>query len=137
MKRLIPLFVTAFAGAIPATDDSVVPSIYSADSERMESSPIRTSRVHPGLETWMSLVRTKANLAHLARDAQSHWRSIAVTGASARGRWEARRRGLMVQAWMGDHRASLSRLGRLTNPHHLSYLEICMEFDHRHLERIS
>jgi hypothetical protein len=137
MKRLIPLFVTAFAGAIGTADDSFAPSIYSVDNDRMESCPLRTSRIHAGLETWMGLVRTKANLAHLARDAESHWRSIAETGASKRGRWEARRRGLMVQAWMGDHRTSVSRLSRLVNPHHLSYLEICLEFDHLHLERIS
>lgn len=137
MKRLIPLFVTAFAGAIGATDDSVVSSIYSMDGERVERSSLRTPWIHAGLETWMALVRTKASLTHLARDAESHWRSIAGSSASNRGRWEARRRGLMVQAWMGDHRASVSRLSRLTNPHHLSYLEICMEFDHRHVERIS
>jgi hypothetical protein len=137
MKRLIPLFVTAFAGAIPATDDSVVPSIYSVDNDRMESSPLRISRIHGGLETWMGLVRTKANLDHLARDAESHWRNIAETGASRRGRWEARRRQLVVQAWRADHRASVARLGRLSNPHPLSYLEICLEFDQRHLERIA
>lgn len=136
MKRLIPLLVTAFAGAIPTTDDSL-PSIYSTDSERMESSPIHTSRVHARLETWMRLVRTKANLAHLANDAESHWKSLSETSASNRGRWEARRRQLMVHAWIADRRGSLSRLRRLTNPHHLSYIEICLEFDRLHMERVS
>ena len=137
MKRMIPFLVTAFAGAIPATDDAAVPSIYSLDGEQMESAPRRMSRIHAGLETWMSLVRTKANLAYLAQDAESHWKSLAGTGASKRGRWEARRRELMVHAWIADRRSSVIRLGRLANPHHLSYLEICMEFDRRHVERIS
>lgn len=131
MKRLIPLFVTAFAGAVPTTDDSVVPSIYSVDNDRMESSPLHASRIHAGLETWMGVVRTKANLAHLASDAVSHWKDLSETSASRRGRWEARRRGLLAQAWIADHRASVSRLSRLTNPHQLTYLEICMEFDRR------
>jgi hypothetical protein len=126
---MIPLLVTAFAGAIPSTDERGAPKV-------IRSEPGGT-RIHAGLQVWMGLVRTKANLAHLANDAVSHWKSLSVTSVSQRGRWESRRRGLMAQAWIADHRASFSRLRRLTNPHHLSYLEICMEFDHRHVERIS
>ena len=123
MKRMIPLLVTAFAGAIPSTDDVEAPIVVRSESG--------SNRIHAGLHVWMGLVRTKANLAHLANDAVSHWKSLSMTSASQRGSWEARRRSLMAQAWIGDHRASVSRLSRLTNPHQLSYLEICMEFDRR------
>ena len=123
MKRMIPLLVTAFAGAIPTTDDTGAPRVVRTESGNQ--------RAPAGLHIWMGLVRTKSNLAHLANDAVSHWKGLSETSASRRGRWEARRRSLMVQAWIADHRASVSRLSRLTNPHQLSYLEICMEFDRR------
>ena len=127
MKRMIPLLVTAFAGAIPTTDGNGAPRVFRGATGN--------SRQPAGLHVWMGLVRTKANLAHLANDAESHWKNLSVTSASRRGRWEARRRQLMVQAWIADHRASVSRLSRLTNPHHMTYLEICMEFDRRaHLD---
>jgi hypothetical protein len=117
------LLVTAFAGAIPTTDDTSAPRVVRSESG--------TTRAHAGLHVWMGLVRTKANLAHLANDAVSHWTDLSRTSASRRGRWEARRRSLLAQAWIADHRASVSRLSRLSNPHQLSYLEICMEFDRR------
>jgi|GEM_PF-1674772 hypothetical protein len=132
MRKFVPLLATALAGAIPSTDDATSPTRL---SRNRDSESGATVAVWPGsrgtqadLVIRMSLVRTKAHLGHLARDAESHWRDIGESSLSLRGRWEARRRELLCRAWIADRRTAVRRLVRAKNPHPLSYLEICLEF---------
>jgi len=131
MKKFVPLLATALAGAIPSTDDATSPTLLSKGGDVVDTAPAavwsRAAQSDPVLR--MSLVRTKAHLAHLALDAQSHWKSLGESSPSMRGRWEARRRELLCRAWIDDRRTAVRRLARARNPHPLSYLEICLEFD--------
>lgn len=136
MKKFVPLLATALAGAIPSTDDATSPSLLSRDGNTANRTSVSVwaHGIQSDLVVRMSLVRTKAHLAHLARDAQSHWRDLGESSLSMRGRWEARRRELLCRAWIADRRTAVRMLARAKNPHPLSYLEICLEFGN-HSER--
>jgi len=132
MRKFVPLLATALAGAIPSTDDATASTVLSRDGDSANGTSTSVwagnRGTHADLVVRMSLVRTKAHLAHLARDAEAHWKELGQSSQSLRGRWEARRRELVCRAWMADNRSSVRRLLKAANPHPLSYLEICLEF---------
>jgi hypothetical protein len=125
MRKFVPLLATALAGAIPSTDDATSSNLLSRQGDAANGSSVASwagsHGTHADLVVRMSLVRTKAHLVHLA------WR----------GRWEARRRELLCRAWIADRRTTVLRLVRAKNPHPLSYLEICLEFDRHRAERFA
>jgi hypothetical protein len=141
MRKFVPLLATALAGAIPSTDDATSSNLLSRQGDAANGSSVASwagsHGTHADLVVRMSLVRTKAHLVHLARDAESHWREFGESSLSMRGRWEARRRELLCRAWMADRRTTVLRLVRAKNPHPLSYLEICLEFDRHRAERFA
>lgn len=118
LKRYVPILVTAFVGATPAPPE--------AASGRLDSNRNRMER-NQGLRT--SFSQRREDVRALVQDAVQHWSELAESGQSERTRWEARRRALACRAWESGHRSSLARLSRLKNPHQLSYLEICREYD--------
>lgn len=118
LKRYVPILVTAFVGATPAPPET--------PSGRVEATRNRMER-NQGLRSGFSQRREEVRA--LVQDAVDHWADLAENGHSERTRWEARRRALACIAWESGHRSSLARLSRLKNPHQLSYLEICREYD--------
>ena len=118
VKRYVPILVTAFVGATPAPPEST--------SGGMDTS---RNRMVQNQSVGSIYQRRRENVHALTLDAVQHWTDLAVNGKSARTRWEARRRALVCHAWVSGHRSSLARISRLQNPHSLTYLEICREYD--------
>lgn len=118
LKRYVPILVTAFVGATPASPETT--------SGKVETTRNRMERNHASRS---SFSQRREDVRALVHDAVDHWAELARNGHSERTRWEARRRALVCLAWESGHRSSLARLARLENPHSLTYLEICREYD--------
>lgn len=139
MRKVIPLLVTAFAGAIPAKGTVTAYRGPAQECEaREEREDRRNSGSGPGLSsrtTWQGETRertfqmARAEVAALAGDAVLQWGALSRESESRRARWEARRRELVCKAWISDRRASLQRLLRVANPHELTLSEVRREFD--------
>ncbi len=135
MRKVIPLLVTAFAGAVPAKGTMAAyrgPSQeWEAREERKRSGygaglSLRSTAYHETREE--AFQRSRTEVAALAGDAVIHWGVLAQESESRRARWEARRRELICKAWISDRRASLQRLRRVANPHQLTLSEVRKEF---------
>lgn len=136
MRKFVPLLVTAFAGAVPARGPLAITREAPRESESREERGEASRRGASAEEESESGDRSclacldgaRADLARLAGDALLHWRQESREAASARRRWEARRRALVCEAWISGRRASLDRLRGLSNPHRLTLAEIRLEF---------
>jgi hypothetical protein len=121
LRKTVPILVSAVVGSTSLGGEFA--------PERREAGPSRQERNISDLRgARCAAAGSHARIRAVAMDAIGHWSQVAGAGPSRRSRWEARRRALVVLAWMQDRRDRVRFLLGLRNPHALSYREICEEY---------